>query len=170
MVFPFDRLRCFPLRRIRVEIISVGWYRYHEKNKFIRCGIWDTKSFEVAMIGLVPGGGGFEGQFEVAFGHKVFRLSESSRISHNRLQRVARSLRIDKAVQSTASTSTGSMADWSVCRASHRVPGHWASPAHRGQPHAQALPHAHLCAQPCRGQVSVLVLLDSAQEGQEGQR
>lgn len=87
-----------------MEIISVGWYRYHEKNKFIRCGIWDTKSFEVAMIGLVPGGGGFEGQFEVAFGHKVFRLSESSRISHNRLRRVARSLRIDQAVHFWSTT------------------------------------------------------------------
>lgn len=99
------------------------------------------------MIGLVAGGG-FEGEMKVAFGHKVFRLSESSRISHNHLRRVARSLRIDQAVHfgSTASTSTGLMADWSVCRASHRVPGHRASPAHRGQPHAQALPHAHLCA------------------------
>lgn len=56
------------------------------------------------MIGLVPGGGGFEGQFEVAFGHKVFRLSESSRISHNRLRRVARSLRIDQAVHFWSTT------------------------------------------------------------------
>lgn len=62
------------------------------------------------------------------------------------------------------------MTDWSDYRASHGVPGHRASLAHRGKPHAQALPHAHLCAQPRRGQVPVLVLLDPAPQGQEGQR
>ena len=58
-------------------------------------------------------------------------------------------------------------ANWNN-RASHRVPGHWALSALRGQPHAEALPHAHLRAQRCCRQVAVLVLLDQAPEGQEG--
>lgn len=55
-------------------------------------------------------------------------------------------------------------------RASHRVPSHWALSALRGQPHAQAVPHAHFRAQHSCRQVALLVLLDQVEKGQEGQR
>lgn len=43
-----------------------------KKAKFVRCGIWDTKSFEVAMIGLVAGGGAFEGELKSHLVTKFF--------------------------------------------------------------------------------------------------
>ena len=142
-----------------------------KKAKFVRFEIWDTKSFEVAVIGLVAGGE-FEGELK---SHLVTKFFVYPNHRGSRIIVYVVSHAVYESIRpfisgAQPSTSTGLMADWSVNRASHRVPGHRASPAHRGQPHAQALPHAHLCAQPCRGQVSVLVLLDSAQEGQEGQR
>lgn len=53
-------------------------------------------------------------------------------------------------------------------RSSYGVPGHRPAFAHREQPHALALPHAHLCAQHCCRQVPLLVLHARSEEGQEG--
>lgn len=50
------------------------------------------------------------------------------------------------------------------------IPGRWPSVAHRCQPHPQALPHARLRSQRGRRQEQILVLLVSAEKGQEGKR
>ena len=50
------------------------------------------------------------------------------------------------------------------------IPDHRAPSALRGQPRAQDLPHAHLCTQRGRCQVTVLVLPWQAPKDQEGER
>lgn len=55
-------------------------------------------------------------------------------------------------------------------RSPSRIPGRWPSVAHRCQPHPQALPHARLRSQRGRRQEQILVLLVSAEKGQEGKR
>ena len=61
------------------------------------------------------------------------------------------------------------MTDRLDLRALSRIPGYWAASTHRGQPHAQALSHAHLRTQHCRRQVPLLVLPSETAEGEEGQ-
>lgn len=52
----------------------------------------------------------------------------------------------------------------------HGIPGYRASLAHGGQPCPQVVPDAHLRSQRCCCEVAILVLLDEAPQGQEGQR